>query len=75
MGIKLKPKIDMAICPLCGQPNICAMAADPNAAKCWCGDLEFPQELLDQVPEKAVHQACICQDCYNRFMTSRNRPK
>jgi hypothetical protein len=68
MGNKQQPKISAAICPLCGQPNECAMAADPNASECWCEDLKFPQELLDQVPERALHKACICRNCYASFM-------
>jgi hypothetical protein len=71
MEIEMSPKIDTAICPLCGQPNNCPMAVDPNATGCWCGDLEFPQELLDQVPETALHQACICRNCLDRFMDER----
>ena len=72
MGIELKPKIDMAVCPICGQPNSCAMAVAPNVPKCWCAAIEFPKELLDQVPEKALHQACICRNCFDRYMMERN---
>ena len=66
-----RPKIDTAVCPLCGQPNNCAMAADPSATQCWCGDLKFPQELMDQVPENVIHQTCICRNCFDRFMIER----
>jgi hypothetical protein len=67
----MRPKINAAICPLCGEPNDCALAADPDAAECWCDDLEFPQELLDQVPINAVHQTCICRTCLERYNESR----
>jgi hypothetical protein len=67
MDIKLTPQVNTAICPLCGQPNDCAVVADPNATECWCEGVEFPQELLDQVPDDALHKACICRDCLERF--------
>ena len=68
---KKRPIIDKTVCPLCGQPNECPMEADPNAAECWCEELEFPRELLDQVPENALHQTCICRRCLDRFMIER----
>lgn len=71
MDFEKHPKIDTVICPLCGQLNDCAMAADPNAIECWCEELKFPQELLDQVPENSLHQTCICQNCLDRFMDER----
>jgi hypothetical protein len=71
MAQQPRHKIDPAVCPLCGGPNDCAMAADPNAAECWCGKLKFPQELLDRVPENALNQACICRGCLERFMMER----
>ena len=55
--------VDPAICPLCGRPNSCARAADPNSTKCWCGQEVFPPELLARVPEEAARKACICLDC------------
>jgi hypothetical protein len=71
MGLEMKPIIDTTVCPLCSEPNECAKAADPNATTCWCGDLEFPQELLDRVPENALRQTCICRNCLDRFMLER----
>jgi hypothetical protein len=68
MNIELHPKSNLSLCPLCGQPNDCAMAADPNATVCWCEDLEFPQELLDQVPENAQRKTCICRNCLENFI-------
>ena len=35
-----------ARCPLCGEPNQCAMAADPEATECWCESEKFPHDLL-----------------------------
>ena len=53
--------MDTAICPLCGNPNQCAVAADPNATECWCESVIFPEELLAKVPEDAVRKTCVCQ--------------
>lgn len=61
----LKP--DPAICPLCGRQNHCAVAADPDAKECWCESVEFPEELLAQIPDDAVRKRCVCQECLNQF--------
>jgi hypothetical protein len=50
-------------CPLCGEANQCAMAADPEATECWCESEIFPPDLLLRVPAGAARQACICQRC------------
>jgi hypothetical protein len=55
--------INTARCPLCGEPNQCAMAADPEAAECWCESEKFPQDLIARVPTNAVGRACICRSC------------
>ena len=39
--------MDTAKCPLCGEPNQCAMAADADASECWCESVIFSEELLD----------------------------
>jgi len=54
---------DPTRCPLCGELNQCAQAADPTATECWCGPMNFPHDLLARVPEPAVRRACICQNC------------
>ena len=55
------------LCPLCGQPNRCAMAgARPDgapAAPCWCTQADFSAELLARVPAEAQGRACICAAC------------
>lgn len=59
--------IDPALCPLCGQPNRCAMQAEQAIGQaqppCWCTGVEFTPELLAQVPPAARRQACICRTC------------
>jgi len=54
---------DPARCPLCGESNQCARAADPDSTRCWCGPEKFPRDLLDRLPESAVGRACVCQQC------------
>ena len=61
-----------ATCPLCGRPNQCALAADPNATKCWCDSVEFPHELLAKIPENAVRKTCVCKKCLKEYQESLN---
>ncbi len=68
---KRKP-LNTAICPLCGEPNHCAVAADPAATECWCEFVEFPRELLALIPEDAVRKTCVCQKCLNEYQESSN---
>ena len=55
------------VCPLCGQPNQCAMemerASGQKQAPCWCTQASFSAELLARIPENARNQACICAAC------------
>ena len=57
--------LDPCRCPLCGQPNACAMATPGLVASgpCWCTLVQFSADLLKQVPEAARNQACICAAC------------
>ena len=66
------PAIDPCCCPLCGQPNACAMATPQTATQgaeavhagpCWCTRVHFSADLLKQVPEAARNKACICAAC------------
>jgi hypothetical protein len=63
-------KMNTAICPLCGNPNHCAVAADPDATVCWCESVIFPEELLAKVPEDAVRKTCVCQNCLEEYQKS-----
>ena len=71
MSTTLTPDPDL--CPVCGQPNSCAMAAQDtssaleNAPPCWCTRVHFSAGLLQQVPEAAKNKACICQRCALNF--------
>ena len=71
------PVIDPCLCPLCGQPNNCAMACAPHpntdqsdtasqpkqAELCWCTRVQFSERVLQQVPKAAKNKACICVRC------------
>jgi hypothetical protein len=51
-------------CPLCGQPNNCAMArGDKDASNCWCRDATISPESLSRVPVAKQHTSCLCQNC------------
>lgn len=60
--------IDAGRCPLCGEPNLCAMeqarlTGQPTCGPCWCTQATFAASLLAQVPEQARGKACICARC------------
>jgi hypothetical protein len=59
----LLPEMDPCRCPLCGQPNACAMAGASAPGPCWCARVHFSADLLAQVPEAARNKACICAAC------------
>ncbi|KQT12170.1 cysteine-rich CWC family protein [Ramlibacter sp. Leaf400] len=62
--------LDSNLCPLCGQPNTCAMETQRITGQpqppCWCTLVDFSRELLSQVPEPARNLACICSACATR---------
>jgi hypothetical protein len=59
--------VDACVCPLCGQPNLCAMETAKQTGQpvgvCWCVNVSFSPDLLARVPEVAQKKACICQAC------------
>ena len=54
-------------CPLCGQPNRCAMEIERETGvkqgPCWCVSVDFTPALLARVPAEPQNQACICAAC------------
>ncbi|MGV3493100.1 MAG: cysteine-rich CWC family protein [Ramlibacter sp.] len=64
------PAIDPGRCPLCGQPNTCAMERARTSGEaqppCWCTQVDFSAELLARVPAQAQRLACICPACARR---------
>ena len=53
--------IDPRACPLCGESNVCGMAA--GAGTCWCFATKVPNEVLARVPPEAQDLACVCAAC------------
>jgi hypothetical protein len=55
------------LCPLCGQPNRCAMEIQRETGEpqppCWCTQVDFSAELLARVPPAQRRRACICASC------------
>jgi hypothetical protein len=56
-----------ALCPLCGQPNRCAMEIQRETGlaqpPCWCTQVDFSAALLASLPAEAQGVACICAAC------------
>lgn len=50
-------------CPLCGEPNRCAVANGEAHESCWCMQVSFVPDALDALPEGARDRYCICQRC------------
>lgn len=59
-------------CPICNEPNNCAMEVDKTAADCWCFQTYFPKELLQAVPPELKDKACICRKCVERMALDTN---
>ena len=59
----MEEKLDPARCPVCGEANGCAMAADPDASHCWCFDATISTETLELVPAEARGTVCVCARC------------
>jgi hypothetical protein len=57
-------------CPLCGQPNQCAMeierATGVEQPPCWCTQQTFDADLMARVPEEMRGKTCICPACSRR---------
>ncbi len=67
MSVPLPTALDPSRCPLCGQPNRCAMDVQRETGvtqpPCWCTGVTFDATLLARVPAEAQQRACICQAC------------
>jgi len=65
--VPASPTVVTNLCPLCGQPNRCAMELERETGvaqgPCWCTRVDFGAELLARVPAQARDQACICPSC------------
>ncbi|MDP2770321.1 MAG: cysteine-rich CWC family protein [Giesbergeria sp.] len=50
-------------CPLCSQPNQCAMAHGKPAAECWCMHGGVSPAALASLAPQERGQRCICPSC------------
>lgn len=55
--------IDPGICPLCGRPNGCAMAAGGDGQVCWCARVTIDARVLERIPVEQRGVACVCARC------------
>ena len=54
---------DEQTCPLCRQPNRCAMAEGQPVTACWCVSAKLTRDLLEAVPVEDRGLRCICAAC------------
>ncbi len=56
-------------CPLCLQPNLCAVAAGASAEiRCWCMDQIVPDAAtLAAALPGTLERACLCRSCLRRL--------
>lgn len=78
MSPQLIRPVDPSRCPLCGQPNQCAMevqrATGVTQPPCWCTQVNFDAALLARVPAEAQRRACICRHCATTDSSQGPRP-
>lgn len=60
-------KVDPTLCPICKEPNACAMEiarlTGSKAEHCWCFNALFSSDVLALVPDESKGRACVCQKC------------
>jgi hypothetical protein len=60
-AVSAAPIVRPDICPVCGEPNGCGIAA--GATTCWCFTASIPASALERVPEAARDRSCLCAAC------------
>ena len=67
MPLSPPPAIQPTLCPLCGQPNRCALEVERESGvkqgPCWCTEVDFGPDLLARVPVAAQRLTCVCAGC------------
>jgi hypothetical protein len=53
--------MDPSRCVLCGANNGCGLAAGKST--CWCFEVKIDPEILEQIPEEAKNDVCLCRAC------------
>ncbi|MBB6695380.1 cysteine-rich CWC family protein [Cohnella xylanilytica] len=59
----LDSEVDPSRCPLCGQPNGCAVTAGEPPGDCWCMTARIPEAVLSRIPAELRRKACVCSRC------------
>ncbi|XMB87503.1 cysteine-rich CWC family protein [Mycoplasmatota bacterium WC44] len=54
------------ICPICNKPTGCAIVAGEPPKTCWCMDVKFTKEVMDELDRREIKD-CICSDCYEKI--------
>ncbi|WP_374592391.1 cysteine-rich CWC family protein [Aquabacterium sp.] len=67
------------LCPICGQPNQCARAAQPDHSAepdgaCWCQAVQFAPDALSRVPTAQRGLSCICARCATKSSPPSSMP-
>ena len=57
-------------CPLCDQPNRCAMAEDESISACWCTSIRLTEDMLGAVLAKDRGVRCVCATCARALATA-----
>ncbi|WP_027094047.1 cysteine-rich CWC family protein [Cohnella thermotolerans] len=55
--------VDPTLCPLCGQPNGCALTEGRPIEACWCVQATVPEDVLKRIPPERRLKACVCPSC------------
>ena len=50
------------LCPVCGQPNMCALANNKDPKTCWCMSIES----IDFRVTKENFDQCLCENCLRK---------
>ncbi|HET6417601.1 MAG TPA: cysteine-rich CWC family protein [Polyangiales bacterium] len=50
-------------CPLCGEPNECAIVAGRDPESCWCMSATMSPRALAAIPDELQGKVCICARC------------
>jgi hypothetical protein len=55
--------VDPSLCPVCGEPNTCAMSQGKAVTECWCFGAPISESALQRIPSQAKNLACVCPRC------------
>jgi len=50
-------------CPICGDPNDCAIVAGRDPESCWCMSATMSPRALAAIPDELQGKVCICVRC------------